>query len=255
MAHRPGPLLGRRRLDVDAALGLRLTLAAAAALLGGVCFTVLWLLVRSRWEPLADLDATSVRRLHEWAAETPGMVGFLKLVSLVFDPWAFRLATAVLFVWLLLRSRPRTAAWVAVTMVVGGVLSPLLKTVTGRARPVVDDPVATAAGLSFPSGHALNSVLGCGVLLLVLTPLLRSGAARRAAWLVAGLIVVLTGFSRVGLGVHFVSDVVGGWLVGLGCLAATAPAFETWRRKDLGRPPSPVTELDPELSSGGRRQD
>lgn len=242
----------RHRVGADAALGLRLTLAAVAVASLGVCFTVLWLLVRSKWEPLADLDATSVRRLQQWTADTPGMVGFLRLVSLVFDPWAFRLATAVLVVWLLRRSRPRTAVWVAVTMVVGGLLSPLLKSVIGRARPVVDDPVATAAGLSFPSGHALNSVLGCGVLLLVLTPLLRTSGSRRAWWLVAGLVVVLTGFSRVGLGVHYVSDVVAGWLVGLGFLTATAAAFESWRRADLGRPRSPVTQLDPDLGRTDR---
>src|SRR5205823_14443517 len=97
-----------------------------------------------------------------------------------------------------------------------------------------------------PSGHALGSIVGCGVLLLVLLPLVRSANGRRLCWAAAAAIVLAVGFARVGLGVHYVSDVLAGWVLGLGWLAATTAAFQAWRREagastppaaDAGREP------------------
>jgi undecaprenyl-diphosphatase len=66
----------------------------------------------------------------------------------------------------------------------------------------------------------------------------------RASWrrplIVLGvLIVLLVGYARIGLGVHYVSDVLGGWLIGAAWLAATTAAFRAWRR-DLRRPDRPL---------------
>jgi undecaprenyl-diphosphatase len=67
-----------------------------------------------------------------------------------------------------------------------------------------------------------------------------------AAWVVGVTIVLVTGFDRVALGVHYVTDVVAGWLVAVALVAATAAAFETWRR-DVGRQPhDPLEGVDPE---------
>ncbi len=95
----------------------------------------------------------------------------------------------------------------------------------------------------------LTATLGCGVLLLALLPVL----GRRAyAWAAAGsaVIVAVTAYTRVALGVHWLSDVVGGIVLGVAVLMATTAAFETWRRRDKGRPPaSPVREgVEPEAA-------
>jgi len=63
---------------------------------------------------------------------------------------------------------------------------------------------------------------------------------------VAILIPLVVAFARVGLGVHYLSDVVAGMLLGLGWVVVTAAAFEAWRR-DVGLPPAPPTEAEPEL--------
>jgi undecaprenyl-diphosphatase len=102
--------------------------------------------------------------------------------------------------------------------------------------------VARAAGYSFPSGHASNATLAAGVLLLVFLPFAGRGAARAALWAAALLITVLTGLSRVALGVHFASDVLGGWLLAVAVLAATTAAFTSWRAHTGLRPVRPTRD-------------
>jgi len=231
----------------DRRLGGRLGLAAAAAFLVAVPFTLLLFLVESSWAPLEDLDRSAARRLHQTALEHGWLVDLLNVVSIVFDPWVFRVTCLLVALWLWRRGAPRLAAWAAVTTVVAGALGGLLKLLVHRVRPVLDDPVAHANGYSFPSGHALGSLVGTGVLILVFLPVLgRTG--RWAAYGGGALVVLMTGFSRIGLGVHFVSDVLAGWVVGLACLAATSAAFEVWRREE-GRPAStPGQGVEPEAA-------
>ena len=109
-----------------------------------------------------------------------------------------------------------------------------LKEIVGRARPVLPDPVATAPGMSFPSGHALGATIGCCLLLLIALRFLPRGG-RVAAVIAAGLIVGAVGFARVVLGVHFVSDVLAGITLGIGWVAVTTWAYVAWRR-ETGQP-------------------
>jgi membrane-associated phospholipid phosphatase len=240
-------------VDADRRLGLRLILALVAVFVVGVPFLVLLVLVRVKWSPLLHVDQGVAADLHRLALRHPVLVRALQVISTVFDPNVFRVLATALAVRLLVDRRRRLAVWTLVTIWGGGLLDLLTKTAVGRARPVFDVAVATAGGKSFPSGHALGSIVGCGVLLLVLLPLVRTSRARRLCWLAAVLIVLAVGLARVGLGVHFVSDVVAGWVLGLGWLAATTAAFQAWRR-ELGAPPvQPTTEgLEPDLGDRPR---
>jgi undecaprenyl-diphosphatase len=158
----------------------------------------------------------------------------------------FRVAVAVLVLVLVWRGARRLAWWAAITMITGSFLGFALKLVFARTRPSFDLPLATAPGYSFPSGHALNSAVGVLVLVLALLPALPGVRSRLALWLAGLLVIALTGFDRIGLGVHYLSDVLAAWLVGGALVAATAAAFETWRR-DVGRPPhDPLEGVEPE---------
>jgi membrane-associated phospholipid phosphatase len=213
----------------------RLALAAGGFLLAVVPVTVLAYAATHGWTPLQDLDQGTADRLHAWAVRSPGAVSFLQWVSTVLHPWALRVVAALAVAWLLFRRQLRLALWVTTAIVGAGVLDFTLKLVVHRARPVLPEAVASAPGYSFPSGHALASIVKLGVALLLVLPLLH-GRRRVVAWAVAVGCVLLVGFARVALGVHFVSDVLAGWLIGLGWLAVTVAAFESWRRASGRRP-------------------
>ncbi|MGI5524373.1 phosphatase PAP2 family protein [Micromonospora sp. CA-259024] len=223
------PSWRHRRLDPARSSGLRLTLAATAAFLVLVPFGLLTLLVLGVWSPLHRLDGAVTDALYGYALDHPVWVTVMRIWTDVFAPMPLRAVALLVVIWLLRRGVRRLALWVTITMLVGGSLGPLLKLLVGRDRPEFLDPVASAAGYSFPSGHALNAALASGVLLVVFLPYADRGVWRVLLWVAAALLTVVTGLSRVALGVHFTSDVVGGWLLGTAVVAATTAALTTWR--------------------------
>ncbi|PZG00005.1 PA-phosphatase [Micromonospora endophytica] len=203
----------------------------ASGLLSFVLFALLAALVLADWPPLRRLDVAVAERLHDVAHDQPAWTRVMSFWTDAFAPMPLRIAALVLVICLAVRGARRLAAWVTTTMVVGGLLGPLLKLLIGRPRPALPDPVAQASGLAFPSGHALNAALAAGVLVVVfLHPAVARPAARpatRVAVCVGALLIALvTGFSRIALGVHWTSDVVAGWLLGTAVVIATVALFD-----------------------------
>jgi undecaprenyl-diphosphatase len=111
---------------------------------------------------------------------------------------------------------------------------------------VVAHPIAHGTGDSFPSGHSLGSIVCYGAVLLVFLPAAR-GRWRPVFITVIAALAALIGISRILLGVHYLSDVVGAWALGITWLGITAFAFEL-TRSAAGQPvTAPVAEgLEPE---------
>ena len=222
--------IGGSELRREVQLVRRLLIGTAVATVAALPFLGLLLLVRVGYAPLASVDGDLAAGLNGWARERPDVVAGLELLSHVTSPWTFRLLVVVTAGVLWQYGRRRLATWAVVTMAVGGTLAALMKLIVARARPVFDEPVFVAEGLSFPSGHALNSMLGSAVLLLMVLPVL-SRRARHLAWAAALAAVVVTGFDRVALGAHFLTDVLAGWALALALVAGTGTAFGAWRRE------------------------
>jgi membrane-associated phospholipid phosphatase len=240
-------------LEEEHSLGLRLTVAAVAAVALLVPFSLIAVLIVGEWEPLFDLDLAVSTSLHGFSIDHPAWVRTMQIWSLVFSPNALRLVVLAVAIWLWRRGARRLMWWAVATMTVGGVLAAVLKLLVGRNRPELLDPVARAAGYSFPSGHALNAALAAGVLLLIFLPFTRDRRAFRAAlWAAMIVMPVVTGVFRVALGVHWTSDVVAGWLMGIAVVATMAAAFELWRARTGRRPARPADEgLEPEVAETG----
>jgi membrane-associated phospholipid phosphatase len=118
------------------------------------------------------------------------------------------------------------AAFVALAFIGAQVLSTGMKLGFQRDRPFFPDPLATESTYSFPSGHALVSLAVYGSIALVLARSVPT--TRRRALLLGGtaLLVIAIGFSRLYLGVHFLSDVLAGYAAGAAWLALLYVALE-----------------------------
>lgn len=204
--------------------GARAVLAWIAVLLVAVPFATLVVLVRTKSAALATSDDDTARSLHGYALGHPAFTRAMKVISAIGGPTAWWIVLTPLFVWLLLRRRPRLAAFVAVTALGSALLNLAVKTIVDRARPHLVDPVAVAAGKSFPSGHAQAATVGFGILLLVLLPAVPR-TRRIWVWLAAVAGVAAIGFARIALGVHYLSDVLGAVLIGSAWLLAMTAAF------------------------------
>lgn len=198
---------------------------AAVAVASFLLFVGLAVLIRSDWAPVIDLDHRVARDLHVVALDQPGQLRVWRDVSTVFAPGDWRIALAVLVVVLALwRHAVRDAVLLAVAVLGTLFLSPLAKVIVDRDRPRFANPVAHAAGQSYPSGHALTSFVGVAALAAVCSP-----APRRYVLAVGALVVAAVGFSRLILGVHYLSDVVGGWLLGLAWIGLVVLVFSSSR--------------------------
>jgi undecaprenyl-diphosphatase len=149
-------------------------------------------------------------------AERIGPAWFEEMVRDVtaLGSYAFIILTVLIVTGYLLLSRKTGLAGLVVVAVAGGMLlSNLLKAGFDRPRPDVEH-AARVFSASFPSGHATLSA----VTFLTLAALLTRARARRRVKIyfvsVAVILTILTGLSRVYLGVHYPSDVLAGWCIG-----------------------------------------
>ena len=188
-------------------------------------FTVLLIAVRLRWGPLETADHDAAARLNGLVAGHPALVAVIKAVTWLGSNGVLWTVLGVAAAVLAVRRRWKLAAFLLAAGAGALVLDPILKSLVGRLRPVVAHPVAHGTGNSFPSGHSLGSMVCYGALLLVFLPTTRAGWPRAALCYGTGVLIAAIGISRILLGVHYLSDVVGAWALGLTWLGVTALAF------------------------------
>lgn len=222
-----------RELRVRLPFGPRAVLPFAAVALFAVPFSILLLLVATKFGPLWHLDRDTANSLHTLALAHPAFTSTMRLISRVGSPVSWWVVLTPVVVWLLIRRRARLAVFVAATALGSSLLNNVIKAAVDRSRPNLPDPVASAHGTSFPSGHAQAATVGCSILLLIFLPRVRR---LTQVWLgtVAALVVAAIGFSRIALGVHYLSDVVAGFLVGVAWFIAMTAAFTAWRIDEHG---------------------
>jgi membrane-associated phospholipid phosphatase len=184
----------------------------------GLCAAVLALLaagVRTGADAMLDVDTRVSEALYAGDGRPAVLTVLLEVLtapglSLV----RYVLAVPVL-VWLARRGAWRTMLWVVVAAIFVRHVTSALKEFFGRVRPAFEDGGADYDSLSFPSGHSSGIATLVTVGLVLAWPLLAPRARR--TWAVVGvLLVLLVGLTRMWLGVHYLSDVVAGWALGVG---------------------------------------
>jgi undecaprenyl-diphosphatase len=196
-------------------------------------------LVRDQWSPLADLDGRVEDAAHQDAVRHGWLADGARVLTWLGAPVLLEVVTAALVVLMLVRGRRRIALYLTSCVLGAYTLSTLGKVTVDRARPVLDDPLSHARGSSFPSGHATGSAafyLAVAVVLMTFV----SARRRRPLFAVAFAVPLVVAVTRVVLGVHYLSDVTAGLLLGWGWVAACTALFSAWRAEE-GRP-APVLE-------------
>jgi len=117
--------------------------------------------------------------------------------------------------YLVLETKYRSAFIVFVTTVSGDLVNHAIKNVFARARPTVVPHLRDAFSSSFPSGHAMESAIVYLTLAAMLMRIVEGRVTKAYCFGLALLLTFLVGASRVFLGVHYPTDVIGGWVIGL----------------------------------------
>ena len=177
-----------------------------------------WLAVSVWSRSAVFLDEPIRSAVHSLAS--PALTAVMRVLTNL-GARAFLIPAGIVAAALLLWNRKRREAALLGAAVTGGTLvSEALKLLFRRARPDPFFGFEAPHSYAFPSGHAVSSVCFYGVLALLLAQTLRSRGARAALWTVAVALAGLVGLSRVYLGVHYPSDVLGGYALAVVWVAA-----------------------------------
>lgn len=137
--------------------------------------------------------------------------------------WIVLAAAALVVVAALTRSaRRREAAFLFIAMIVELVLNHALKTAFGHSRPPASEALVHAGGYAFPSGHAMASATFALALAVIAWP----ARWRVPAAILAATFALLMGFSRIYLGVHWLTDVLAGWAMAVAVVSGTELGME-----------------------------
>ncbi len=227
--------------DVRARGATPLSVAKLLAAASGALFAILLTAVLAGWSVVDTCDRAIVGQVNDIVSARPALATGLRGISYLGGSGVAWTALSVAVVWLVIRRQPALATYVAATGLGSAALTTGVKALVERARPTVTNPVEVAGGMSFPSGHSLGSAVTYGVLLLVFLPDIPR-RWHRAAVVGTVAVVVAVGLSRVGLGVHYPSDVLGGWLLATCWLLTTAIAFRRWQSTTPGLEDPPLSD-------------
>jgi undecaprenyl-diphosphatase len=191
---------------------LRLALGFAALVIAGWLAGELWLSI----DGSADLEAVQ----QVVSARTSALTTVARTITWAGSSWLLVPLAAICCFALLRRGMPREAGAMALSLGGAILLWHLVKLFVSRPRPPVEH-LQSASGSSFPSGHATQASAFWISLVLALRAAGAPRAARITVEVLAPLIVLAVAASRVYLGVHYVSDVIAGMLLGAGWTALT----------------------------------
>lgn len=200
----------RRLLRPISALGAELLGALLALTAGAWLFG--WMV-----EDLTEGDTQVDERFADWlhAHATPALTTFFESVTRLGNLPTLIVVVAVAAVVLWRQRRIADLQLLLLASIGAEVITVGLKLGFQRERPLFADPLASESTFSFPSGHASVSLAVYGTLGFIVARHLHDRRAQLAVLIAAALLILLIGFSRLYLGVHFLSDVIAGFSLGI----------------------------------------
>lgn len=146
------------------------------------------------------------------AIRDPLSIAIFLFITHLADALSMAILTTIFTLWLLWRLQMTRAIILAAGMILSGLLTQSLKLFIARPRP--NFAALAEDGFSFPSGHALGAIVFFGFLLFIIIRNIKGRWIKLVFSLLLPLLILAVGFSRVYLGVHWTTDVIGGWVIG-----------------------------------------
>ncbi|NGZ77443.1 phosphatase PAP2 family protein [Saccharibacillus alkalitolerans] len=194
-----------------------------------VAFVVIAMLVGSGYQAVVDFDHKWIGRIQ--GQESPGWTKTAETLSWIGSTKIVIAIEAILLLLLLLVPKLRWEPLLLLCATGGSaLLNILLKNIFRRDRPDINR-LAEEYSFSFPSGHSMGAFALYGILSYILWRLIKPLPLRIAALALCVLLTLSIGISRIYLGVHYPSDVIGGYVASAAWLALTIGAFEYWRHR------------------------
>jgi undecaprenyl-diphosphatase len=228
---RSSAFLGRRFSTAEY-LGLHLTIGlllslAALWVFAGIAEDVI------HHDPITQFDIELANALHSY--NSSAVLSTALALTLAGSPMVI-VPLALVVGAILIQRRQWIFLWGWLSALAGGAaLDAALKMLFQRPRPVWEDPWAVAQGWSFPSGHAMGSLLTYGMIAYLAVATRPQWSLRIAVIGGMSLLILLIGLTRLYLGVHYFSDVMGGYAAGAVWLTSCISACEVARRRSRSR--------------------
>jgi membrane-associated phospholipid phosphatase len=180
-------------------------------------------------DPLTVVDAELSSWLH--AHSTPLLTVLFARITLLGSTLLASVIAGLVALYLLWRRQPYWFAAFVLSVYGGMILNRLLKHSFQRARPRFDDPIFSFTGYSFPSGHTMTATVVYGAIAVLVFTKNKNRTLRIVVVTLAALLIGLVGFSRIYLGAHYLSDVLGAIAEGLAWLSLCfTGVYFLWRR-------------------------
>lgn len=201
---------------------LAVVAAALAALTAGVALGVPWLVATDRGVATWGYQLTYGHAgLSTWWID----------VARYGQPWVLRLVMVAVALALAWRRLWNLAVWLVGVVVAENVVAPLVKYLLSRPRPHWKSPIAVEHSLSYPSGHATAAGMFVTALILLALVAVRSVTIRAMFLVVAIAVWLVVSADRIFLGVHYLSDVLAGNLLGSAISLLGWLFLLRWRRR------------------------
>ncbi|MFN2622065.1 MAG: phosphatase PAP2 family protein [Chthoniobacterales bacterium] len=237
-----GPLrFLRARLSPEGYFGLHLTIGLLVIIATGWWFAVVAEdMSRNATTRVLDENITSWFTGHA----TPFLTRISRTIT--FFGSVLFITSAAVFLGVVLAIRKSFYRLIALASAVGGgaLLNLALKHLFHRQRPVLENPLVTLSSYGFPSGHTMGATIFYGALALIVAYSIQRWSRRILVGWIAALAIALIGASRIYLGAHYFTDVIGAIAVGLAWLAFCWTGVETlrrWRGRSFTTLPRPMS--------------
>ena len=218
----------KARLSPEGYLGLHLTIGALILIGATWLFTQIAQDVATRDRITvvdAEVSAWLYAHWHPWTTRV------LLIITHLHGTTGITILTFAVFLYLMKHKYRSQALALVLSVAGGGLLNVILKNAFMRSRPSFENPILTLTSHSFPSGHTMAATCFYGALCAFLLWSLRPWVWRMLTVVAAGFLILLVGFSRIYLGAHYLSDVLGAISEGLAWVAVCLTAVEVVRRR------------------------